>query len=126
MIQNNVTFQITISEEEAEPERLDQLTIQLRRDLLDLGVDQASRPAGAVPVKGAKGDAFTLGALLLVAAPAMLPNLISFIQSWALRGENRKVKIKTPDGLEIEFTPEKKMSEAELLALVEKLVKPKP
>ena len=125
MIQNNVTFQITISEEEAEPERLDQLTIQLRRDLLDLGVDQASRPAGAAPVKGSKGDAFTLGALLLVAAPAMLPNLISFIQSWALRGENRKVKIKTPDGLEIEFTPEKKMSEAEL-ALVEKLVKPKP
>jgi hypothetical protein len=77
-------------------------------------------------VKGSKGDAFTLGALLLVAAPAILPNLISFIQSWALRGENRKVKIKTPDGLEIEFTPEKKMSEAELLALVDKLVKPKP
>jgi hypothetical protein len=125
MIKNNVTFQITISEQEAEPERLDQLTIQLRRDLLDLGVEQADRPPGKAPMKGSKGDAFTIGALALVAAPALLPNLISFIQSWALRGENRVVKIKTPEGLEIEFTPEKKLSEAELLALVDKLTKPK-
>jgi hypothetical protein len=70
---------------------------------------------------GRKGDAFTLGALLLVAAPAILPNLIQYLQAWTLRGENRKIKIKTPQGLEIEFTPHKKLSEAELLALVEDL-----
>ena len=126
MIQNNVSFQITISEEQAEPERLDQLTIQLRRDLLDLGVEQADRPAGEAPAPGSKGDAFSIGALALAAAPALLPNLIAFIQSWVLRGENRKIKIKTPEGLEVEFTLEKKMSEAELLSLVEKLSKPKP
>ncbi len=124
MIQNNVSFQITITEEEAEPERLDRLTIQLRRDLLDLGVDRAERPAGKPAEPGSKGEAFTLGALALAAAPALLPNLVAFIQSWVLRGENRKIKIKTPEGLEVEFTPEKRMSEAELLALVEKLSKP--
>jgi hypothetical protein len=125
MIQNNVSFQITISEEEAEPERMDQLTIQLRRDLLDLGVEKAERPAGEAPALGSKGEAFTIGALALAAVPALLPNLMAFIQSWVLRGENRKIKIKTPEGLEVEFTPEKTMSEAELLALVEKLSKPK-
>ncbi len=126
MIQNNVSFQITISEEEAEPERMDQLTIQLRRDLLDLGVEKAERPAGEAPAQGSKGEAFTIGALALAAVPALLPNLMAFIRSWVLRGENRKIKIKTPEGLEVEFTPEKKMSEAELLSLVEKLSKPKP
>ncbi|MGW8251241.1 MAG: effector-associated constant component EACC1 [Anaerolineales bacterium] len=124
MIKNSVNFQVLISEEEAEPERIDLLTIQLRRDLLEMGVEQANRPAGKAPAKGSKGDAFTIGALALAAAPAMLPNLISFLQSWALRGENRKVKIKTPEGLEIEFTPEKKLSDEELVALVDKLTKP--
>jgi hypothetical protein len=53
--------------------------------------------------------------------PAFLPKLVEFLQAWTLRGENRTVRIKTPAGLEVEFTPEKKMSEAEVLALVEKL-----
>lgn len=123
MIQDKITIQLTISEEEAEPERLDLLTIQLRQDLLDLGADSVSQPAAGPPEKGSKGDPFSIGALLLVSAPALLPNLISFIQAWALRGENRKIKIKTPEGLEIEFTPEKKMSEVDLLALVDKLTK---
>ncbi|MFB0533374.1 MAG: hypothetical protein ACETWR_00155 [Anaerolineae bacterium] len=53
--------------------------------------------------------------------PAFLPKLVEFLQAWTLCGENRTVRIKTPAGLELEFTPEKKMSEAEVLALVEKL-----
>jgi hypothetical protein len=39
-----------------------------------------------------------------------LPKLVEFLQAWTLRGENRTVRIKTPGGLELEFTPEKKMS----------------
>ncbi len=51
----------------------------------------------------------------------MLPKLVEFLQAWSLRGESRKLTIKTPAGLEVEFTPERKLSEAELLALVDKL-----
>ena len=123
MIQENITIQMTISDEEVGSERLDEQTTLLMQDLLELGADSVSKPAGGPAEKGRKGEAFTLGALLLVAAPALLPSLIRFIQAWALRGANRRVKIKTPEGLEIEFTPEKKLSEADLLALVEKLTK---
>jgi hypothetical protein len=122
MIQDRVTLQLSIEEEEADTERLDGLTIQMLRDLVEIGADAVERPKPAdSTAPGRKGDAFTLGALLLVAAPAILPNLIQYLQAWTLRGENRKIKIKTPQGLEIEFTPHKKLSETELLALVEDL-----
>jgi hypothetical protein len=122
MIQDRVTIQLSIEEGDADTERLDGLTIQMLRDLVEVGADTVERPKlkdSTAP--GRKGDAFTLGALLLVAAPAILPNLIQYLQAWTLRGENRKIKIKTPQGLEIEFTPHKKLSEAELLSLVDKL-----
>jgi hypothetical protein len=88
-----------------------------------LGAESVERPSGEAVPEGAKGDAFTLGALALVAVPTFLPKLVEFLQAWTLRGENRTVRIKTPAGLEVEFTPEKKMSEAEVLALVDKLAK---
>jgi hypothetical protein len=93
----------------------------LLRDLRELGAESVERPSGESVPEGAKGDAFTLGALTLAAVPAFLPKLVEFLQAWALRGESRTVRIKTPAGLEVEFTPEKKLSEAEVLALVEKL-----
>jgi hypothetical protein len=112
----------TVTEEDTDPERLDELTRHLMRDLRDLGVESVERPSGGVVPEGAKGDPFTLGALALVAVPAFLPKLIEFLQAWSLRGEeSRKVKIKTPAGLELEFTPEKRLSGAELVALVEGL-----
>lgn len=116
-----VRLDLTLSEADADAERLDELTIRLMRDLRDLGVESVERPPGkAVPKRG-KGDPFTLGALALVAVPAMLPKLVEFVQAWSLRGESRKLTIKTPAGLEVAFTPEKKLTEAELLALVERL-----
>jgi hypothetical protein len=72
-------------------------------------------------LEGAKGDGFSVGALTLAALPAVLPSLVNFLQSWSSRGESRKVRIKTPAGLEIEFTPDKKMSQQDLLELVAKL-----
>jgi hypothetical protein len=116
-----IPLHLTITEAEADVESLDELTGRLLRDLRELGAESVERPSGEAVPEGAKGDAFTLGALALVAMPAFLPKLVEFLQAWTLRGENRTVRIKTPAGLEVEFTPEKKMSEAEVLALVEKL-----
>jgi hypothetical protein len=51
-----------------------------------------------------------------------LPQLVQFLQAWTLRGEKRTVKIKTPAGVEVEFTPEKRLSQDELLALAQRLI----
>lgn len=121
MTPNEIQYRLTVTEADADDERLDELTRRLMRDLRDLGAESIERPSGEAAPEGAKGDPFTLGALALVAAPAFLPKLVEFLQAWSLRGESRKIKIKTPAGLEVEFTPEKKLSQAELLALVKKL-----
>jgi len=121
MTSSEIQLYLTVTEADADAESLDELTGRLLRDLRELGAESVERPSGEDVPEGAKGDAFTLGALALVAVPAFLPKLVEFLQAWALRGESRTVKIKTPAGLEVEFTPEKKMSEAEVLALVEKL-----
>lgn len=122
MTSSEIPLYLTITEAEADAESLDELTGRLLRDLRELGAESVERPSSEAVPEGAKpGDAFTLGALALVAVPAFLPKLVEFLQAWALRGENRTVRIKTPAGLEVEFTPEKKLSEAGLLALVEKL-----
>ncbi|MFQ6102410.1 MAG: hypothetical protein ACE5OS_14455 [Anaerolineae bacterium] len=121
MTSTEIQLHLTVAEEDADPERLDGLTRRLLRDLRELGAESVERASGGVLPEGAKGDAFTLGALALAVVPAFLPKLIDFLQAWSLRGESRRVKIKTPAGLEVEFTPEKKLSQAELVELVEKL-----
>jgi hypothetical protein len=121
MTSYEIPLYLTITEADADAERLDELAGRLLRDLRDLGAESVERPSGEAVPEGAKGDAFTLGALTLAAVPAFLPKLVEFLQAWALRGESRTVRIKTPAGLEVEFTPEKKLSETEVLALVDKL-----
>jgi len=121
MSPNEVQLQLTVAEADADEERLDTLTGYLLRDLRELGAESVERAPGEAPPEGAKGDPLTLGALALVAVPAFLPTLVEFVQAWSLRGGSRKVTIKTPAGLEVEFTPEKQLSQNELLALVEKL-----
>jgi hypothetical protein len=121
MTPSKVQLDLTVTEADADAERLDELTRYLLRDLRDLGAESVERRSGGPTPEGAKGDPLTLGALALVAVPSFLPKLVEFLQAWSLRGESRTVKIKTPAGLEVEFTPEKKLSEAELLALVDKL-----
>lgn len=123
MQSSKIQLSLTVTETDADPERLDDLTGRLLHDLSELGAESIERLSSEVAPKGAKGDAFTLGALALVAVPAFLPKLIEFLQIWSMRGENRKIKIKATNGVEVEFTPAKKLSEGELVALVEKIGK---
>ncbi len=116
-----IQLDLRILEAGTDAEWVDELTTRLMRDLRDLGAESVERVAGRIVPEGAMGDPFTLGALALIAAPAFLPKLVEFLQAWSLRGESRKVKIKTPAGLEVEFTPDKKLSEDELVSLVGKL-----
>jgi len=123
MKSSKIQLSLTVAETNAEPERLDELTGRLLQDLRDLGAESVERISSEAAPKGAKGDAFTLGALALVAVPAFLPKLVEFLQTWSMRGENRKIRIKAPNGVEVEFAPAKKLSEGELVALVEKIGK---
>ncbi|MFX1355504.1 MAG: hypothetical protein ACFFGP_16240 [Promethearchaeota archaeon] len=123
MNSSEIQLDLTITEADADPERLDELTGRLLRDLRDLGAESVERAPGEAAPEGAKGDPFTIGALVLGVMPVVLPKLIEFMQTWALRGENRTVKIKTAAGLDIEFTPDKKLSPADLEKYVKALSK---
>jgi hypothetical protein len=121
MASTEIHLNLTVTEADADAEWLERLTGNLMRDLRELGVESVERPSGGPAPEGAKGSTSTVGALALVAVPTFLPKLVDFLQAWSLRGESRIVRIKTPAGLEVEFTPDKRLSQAELIALVEKL-----
>jgi hypothetical protein len=117
-----LTLQINAGE--IDPERLDRLTRQLRGELLELEVASVDFVREDQLPEGAKAaDAVTLGTLAVVILPSFLPKLIDYLQSWSLRGEGRKVKVKTQVGdrsIEVEYNPNT-MSHQELKTLVETL-----
>jgi hypothetical protein len=115
-----VKLLITIDQADIDAQQLDELTHYLLRDLRALGVESIERPSNENIPEGAKGEPFTLGILALAVMPNLVPKLVEFLQSWTLQKENCAVKIKTPAGLEIEFTPEKRLTQAELISLVER------
>lgn len=117
-------LEILIDEAGGDAEEVDRLTAYVQRDLRELGASSVERAAGEAAPEFAKGDPFTLGALALVAAPVLLPKILEFLQAIVLRGEQRRVRIKTPAGLEVEFTPEKRLTAAEVTSLARKLSQP--
>ena len=127
MVQNNASleqFTLQIQSEDSDPERLDLLTRQLRAELLDLDVESADFIQKNQLPEGAKAvDAVTLGALAVAVLPGFLPKLVDYLQSWTLRGEGRKIKVKSQVGdrsIKLEYSPEA-MSQQELKTLVETL-----
>jgi hypothetical protein len=108
--------------EDADVDELDQLSRQLRSELEDLDVGTVDLvEASEIPAGAKSAEAVTWGALAITVLPALLPKLVEFLQSWVMRAEERKVKIKTVTGdqtVEIEY-PTKGVSAQDL----EKLVK---
>ena len=105
-------------------DQLDLATRNLREELYDLGVDSAEFIAdGEAPVGAKTADPVTIGALAVAVLPTFLPRLIEYLQSWCLRGENRKIRIKTQVGdrsVEVEYSPTA-ISQEELTHLVSQL-----
>ena len=73
---------------------------------------------------GAKSaEAITAGALAIAVLPPFIPQLVTFLQSWVMRAENRRVTVKSQIGdrsIELEYAP-KSMSQDELVNLVNTL-----
>jgi hypothetical protein len=120
---NDIQLDLTIAEPGADIEQVDLLTRRLMRDLHNLGVEFVERPTdGSIPEGAKAGTASTWGALLVGVAPPFLTKLIEFLQSWVLRSECTVV-VKVPTGVEVEFTSKKRLSQEELVALVEELAR---
>jgi hypothetical protein len=118
----NVTLQIVETDQDAD--ELDRLTRALREEIQDLDVGPVELVrAGAAPQGAKAAEVFTLGTLAVSVLPAAVPKLVEFLQSWAMRGEARRIKIKTQVGdrsVEVEYSPQS-TSPAELKNLVETL-----
>ena len=117
-------YALNIEISESDPNRKDTLARNLREELYDLGVDSAEIvSAGEAPAGSKSADAVTIGALAVAVLPTFLPRLVEYLQSWCMRAENRKVRIKTQVGersVEVEYSPSA-LSQEELTQLVTKL-----
>jgi hypothetical protein len=123
--QFNLTLTLAIdSDQNFSLDQLDLATRNLREELYDLGVDSAEFISGGEAPAGAKtADPVTIGALAVAVLPTFLPRLVEYLQSWCLRGENRKIRIKTQVGdrsVEVEYSPSA-ISHEELTQLVSQL-----
>lgn len=99
-------------------DELDSLTRQLLSELKELDIESANLAKGNELPEGSKGDPVTIGAIVLVVLPSVLPKIVEFLQAWSLRGNGRTVKFKGK-GIEFEGPPE------ELQRLLEKLEREK-
>ena len=108
--QELLQFNLTVEAGADSPaDQVDELARQLFAELGELGVEAVSIGAAGLAPEGAKSaEAFTLGALAVAVLPAFLPKLVEYLQAWALRGENRKVHVKSQVGdrsIEIDYSP---------------------
>ena len=80
-------------------ERADEEARRLRTELAEFDVESVEIPAvGAVPAGAKSAEAVALGSLLVTLLPSVVPKMIEFLQSWALRGNGRTIKIRVTSG----------------------------
>ena len=82
-------LRIQVSEDGADAERLDALTAYLRRDLIELDVDDVTALAAGPPPPGSRAiDATAVGALMVALGSSAdgLRSVVSAIQAWLGRG----------------------------------------
>lgn len=119
----NLTLQLG-SDTAIDPEHLDQLTRQLRDEIREVEVESVELVREGTAPEGAKvAEVVTLGAIAVSVLPAVLPKLIDVVRDWLMRGEKRKIKIKTTIGdrsVEVDYSPQT-ISQDELKDLVNTL-----
>jgi hypothetical protein len=83
---------------ELDADDLDELTHMLIKDLEDVGVESVTTTSDHDIPQGAKGDPFTIGALLTVVLPVTLPKVMDFLQAWAVRNKGQMIGAKFQHG----------------------------
>ncbi len=103
--QDLVRLNLEIAADDASSGELDELARRLLAELRETDVESAELvSAGPAPAGAKSAEAVTAGAIALSVLPAALPKLIDFVQSWAMRGQGRRVKFKGKiGGQDVEF-----------------------
>ena len=96
----HIQLNIEVSESDAKEDEIDRMARHLLHELRELDVESAQLAKGGPAPVGSKGDALTMGAIVLEVLPAILPSVLGLLQSWVTRGQGRMVKFK---GMGIEF-----------------------
>ncbi|MBI4739380.1 hypothetical protein HY772_07585 [Candidatus Woesearchaeota archaeon] len=126
MTNNKINLQLTLTMDNATSEALVNETTTLMQYLnashLDLSASLIKNETDIGQVT--KGDPITWGALLLVVAPAVLPQILSFLEKMITEG--RKIEIQAPNGAKIVYVSKKKMSKKEIMRFLKELNKVKP
>lgn len=91
-------------EADADAAELQDAASQLRRELLELDVDDVKAPEGGEAPVGTRGAAAAeIGTLLVAVGHAAIGPVVAAIQSWVARRASRSVKL-TIDGDSIEVS----------------------
>ncbi|MCI0610440.1 MAG: toll/interleukin-1 receptor domain-containing protein [Anaerolineae bacterium] len=100
-----IQLNIEVSASDATEDEIDRMTRQLLLELRGTDVESAELAKGGLAPKGSKGDAVTIGSIVLDALPGVLPAVIALVQAWSTRGQGRTVKFKSKE-FEFEGSPE--------------------
>jgi uncharacterized protein YjiS (DUF1127 family) len=83
---------------DAPAEESDELTVNLRQELLELDVDAVDRRTADEPPPGARGAASAeLGSLLVTLGPAALESVVQTIRAWLSRDRGRRARLQLGD-----------------------------
>lgn len=92
--ESSIQIQILLNDNK-DDEKTDMVSRQLKRELLEFGFENLAFVSDGNLPEYAKGiDHVILGTLLISVSPIMLTKFLDFLHAWALRQENRVIKIK--------------------------------
>lgn len=101
---------------DADASELDEVTRELRRELLELDVEDVERPASGPPPEGTRAvEAALLGTLLVSVGQEAITAVVRTLAGWLRRRPSRKVTLRIGDD-EIELTDASEQQQAELVA----------
>jgi hypothetical protein len=113
-------MRLELTEEDADAERLDELSGYLRTELLQLDVDDVTSVRAGPPPPGARAfEVAVVGGLLVkLADPAVLTAVVAAVRGWLTRGvgSSRTVRMEL-DGDVIELSSAKREDQERLIAL---------
>ncbi|ACV78872.1 hypothetical protein [Nakamurella multipartita] len=100
---DRLELRVQVAETDADPGRIEDLTLALRQELLVADVGDVGRTAGDRAPEGARGvDAATLGSLLVAVASSTLAiaQAVTIIRGWVTRTtKDCRVKISVGDSM---------------------------
>ncbi len=126
MNEQSTQLVIALSMDDGDAEGLNELTLQLKSEIGELGVERIGNVSAGEAPEGVKAaDWVSIGQLAVTLAPTLIPPLFELLKSWVDRKPSTPVKVRIRVGkktAQIEYDPTK-TSEKELGVLVKTLSK---